>query len=284
MSETVLERCESRPAPALRHAIRRYVATDLTGLAPGTHQGVPSRYVTIVVGVGSPIDIATMPDPRQAPEAFDALVGGLHTAPATIRYGTRIRCIRVELTPLGAHSVLGVPAGALAERVTSMRDVLGRDGDELVERLHGAASWPARFGVLDEILARRLADQPAVPAEVAEVAWAWRVLLARGGAVRIGDLAAHVGWGRRHLGERFRVELGLTPKAAARVLRFELALGLVERSGVRGLADVAAACGYVDQAHLTREWRALAGLPPAAWLAAEELPNVQDTEPVSGAG
>jgi AraC-like DNA-binding protein len=234
----------------------------------------------MVVGVGSPIDIATMPDPRQAPESFDALVGGLHTAPATIRYGTRIRCIRVELTPLGARSVLGVPAGALAERVTSLRDVLGRDGGELVERLHGLASWPARFGVLDEILARRLADQPAVPVELA---WAWRMLLAGGGAVRIADLAAHVGWGRRHLGERFRAELGLTPKAAARVLRFERALGLVEGSRARGLADVAAACGYVDQAHLTREWRSLAGLPPAAWLAAEELPNVQDTEPVPGA-
>lgn len=117
----------------------------------------------------------------------------------------------------------------------------------------------------------------------AEVAWAWRVLLARGGGVRIGDLAGHVGWSRRHLGERFRSELGLSPKAAARVLRFERALSHLERSDTRRLADVAVACGYVDQAHLTREWRALAGLPPAAWLAAQELPNIQDAVHDSGA-
>ena len=274
MSETVLERCESRPAPGLRHAIRRYVATDLTGLAPGTHQGVRSRYLTMIVGLGSTIDIAAMPDRAQTPGTFDALVGGLHTSPATIRYGTRIGCVRIELTPLGARSVLGVPAGELAARVVALRDVLGRDAGELLDRLHGSGSWPARFAILDEILARRLGGAGAV---TAEVAWAWRVLLARGGGVRIGD------WSRRHLGERFRSELGLSPKAAARVLRFERALSHLERSDTRRLADVAVACGYVDQAHLTREWRALAGLPPAAWLAAQELPNVQDAVHDSGA-
>lgn len=266
----------------LRHAIRRYVATDLAGLTPGSHQGLPSRYLTLIVGVRTPIEIAAMPDPGQAPGTFDALVGGLHASPATIRYGTRIGCIRVELTPLGARSVLGVPAGALAARVVALRDVLGHDGDELLDRLHDARSWPARTAVLDDLLARRVtgAGAEAVPVQVAG---AWRALLSSGGTLRVGDLAEWSGWSRRHLGERFRAELGLTPKAAARVLRFERALDLVERSGARGLADVAAACGYVDQAHLTREWHALAGQPPAAWLAAQELPNVQDGGPVAGA-
>ncbi|MCA1672997.1 MAG: helix-turn-helix domain-containing protein, partial [Actinobacteria bacterium] len=45
------------------------------------------------------------------------------------------------------------------------------------------------------------------------------------------------------------------------------------------LADVAARCGYYDQAHFTREWRDLAGCSPRTWLA-EELPSVQDTNPL----
>ena len=40
------------------------------------------------------------------------------------------------------------------------------------------------------------------------------------------------------------------------------------------LADLAADCGYYDQAHLAREFRDLAGLPPSTWLA-EEFRNVQ---------
>ncbi len=84
-----------------------------------------------------------------------------------------------------------------------------------------------------------------------------------------------MGWSRRHLSERFRVELGLAPKVAGRVVRFERARRLLERADRPGLADLASACGFYDQAHLNREWRELAGCSPTAWLA-EELPSVQD--------
>ena len=40
------------------------------------------------------------------------------------------------------------------------------------------------------------------------------------------------------------------------------------------LADLAAACGYFDQAHLAREFRALAGCPPSQWIT-EEFRNIQ---------
>jgi len=43
------------------------------------------------------------------------------------------------------------------------------------------------------------------------------------------------------------------------------------------LADLAVGCGYADQGHLTREWRALSGLPPTRWPAAE-LGFVQDRD------
>src|SRR4029077_17747240 len=85
---------------------------------------------------------------------------------------------------------------------------------------------------------------------------------------------------------RFRAEIGLAPKAAARVIRFDRARNLLVRrldgatahgaTADRGypLAGPAADCGYFDQAHLAREFRALAGCPPSQWLA-EEFRNVQ---------
>jgi AraC-like DNA-binding protein len=129
----------------------------------------------------------------------------------------------------------------------------------------------------------RLMATPAVTAPVAaqaapEVGWAWRQLLASGGTVRIADLAAQTGWSGRYLAARFRTEIGLTPKAAARVIRFSRArrLLLENVAGGRGpgLAGLAAACGYFDQAHLAREFRSLAGCPPSQWIA-EEFRNVQ---------
>ena len=47
------------------------------------------------------------------------------------------------------------------------------------------------------------------------------------------------------------------------------------------LAEAAHRCGYADQAHLTREWVALAGCPPSTWLR-EEFPFLQDLHPEAG--
>jgi AraC-like DNA-binding protein len=119
------------------------------------------------------------------------------------------------------------------------------------------------------------ADRPAEGP--AEVAWAWRRLLRSGGTARVSELAAETGWSSRHLTSRFRAEIGLTPKAAARVVRFhrtrDLLVAHAAADGFR-LADLAVTCGYFDQAHLAREFRALAGCPPSQWLA-EEFRNVQ---------
>jgi AraC-like DNA-binding protein len=110
----------------------------------------------------------------------------------------------------------------------------------------------------------------------AEVGVIWQSLLRTGGQARIAGLAQESGWSARHLQGRLRTETGLTPKAAARVIRFDRARRLMLRRGPAGLvlADLAAECGYYDQAHLDRDFRGLAGSSPSQWLA-EEFRNVQ---------
>lgn len=99
-----------------------------------------------------------------------------------------------------------------------------------------------------------------------------------GGTVSINALAAEIGWSRQHLARRFGDEFGLGPKLAARVVRFERARRMLERTpSFVSIAQVAAACGYYDQAHLNRDFAELAGCSPTVWLAAE-LPSFQDDE------
>jgi AraC-like DNA-binding protein len=172
-----------------------------------------------------------------------------------------------------------MPARALWNLSVEAADVLGPSADELWERLHHAAGWPARFAACDEVLGRRLAasNSPDVPAEVAG---AWELMVASGGAVGVSDLADGVHWSRRHLTHRFTTEFGLSPKLAARVVRFERACTMLRSPRRPAIAEVAAACGYYDQPHLNRDFVALAGCPPGEWLASEfkvgELPSVQD--------
>ena len=95
------------------------------------------------------------------------------------------------------------------------------------------------------------------PPVAPELEWAWRRLMETGGGVPVGALAQELGRSRRHLAASFREQIGMPPKALARLLRFERA---VERlRGGADLAELALDCGYYDQAHFNRDFRQFAG-------------------------
>lgn len=244
-----------------------YAASPPPAGTSGLHRGLPSGYLTLNISLGEPVRIVGMPRTDQRPGEFRALVGGLHTSPVLIERSAAEYGMQLALEPAGAAAVLGVPAAELTGHVVDLADVGGADLALLPERLAEAPDWASRFAVLDDVLGARAAARDAGP--TADVEWAWRRIRGCGGAVRVDALAREAGWSRRHFGELFRREIGLTPKQAARVVRFERAADLLKAG--RGLAETAAVCGYSDQPHLTGEWRTLAGCAPSTWLA-DELP------------
>ncbi|WP_079312325.1 helix-turn-helix domain-containing protein [Microbispora sp. GKU 823] len=267
-----------RPAPALRPLVAWYSGYREAGVPPATHRGLPSPYLTMIVTLDDPLVVAAHPDPRTPPGSYDTLVGGLHTSPALITHDGRQSGVQLALTPLGARALLGLPAGELSGLDLDGAEVLGRLAGELRERLLEASGWDERFAVLDTVLSRHARPTRAHPAEVAR---AWRRMLATGGQVTVSGLARDAGWSTRHLNGRFREEIGLSPKEAARVVRFDRARRLLQSAAASGrrltLADAAAECGFYDQAHLAREFGALAGCSPSRWLTEDgvQFRNVQ---------
>jgi AraC-like DNA-binding protein len=263
----VVTTAERRPAASLTGCISRYAGYRIEGAQPGETRGLPSRHVTLMIGLGGTRFEIT------GARAFDSLIGGLHERPVLVGGpGGKAEGLHLFLTPLGTRSLLGVPASTLAGEVVDLAAIIGPRADELQNRLQDATAWSQRFDVLDAVLASLLEERRAARG----LGWAWQRLVATAGRMRIGELAKEIGWSRRHLTQRFVDELGVTPKTLARILRFERACALV-KFGRPPLAEVAAASGYSDQAHLTREWQALAGCTPKAWIA-EQLPFVQDYE------
>lgn len=269
-----MEHVTARPAPPLRGLVAGYTGYRQRGGAPGTHRGLPSPWLTLILTLDEPLTVLAHPDPRQAGGDYDTLLGGLHTTPALLAHPGAQSGLQVALRPLGARALLGLPAGALAGTDVDAAAVLGRDADELRTRLLAAPGWAARFAVVDAVLLRRLAAAPpAGPA--AEVGRAWWLLGRSGGRAGVAAVAAEVGWSERRLRSRFHDEVGLSPKAAARVVRFHAARTELARRAAAGapvdLAGLAAEHGYTDQPHLTREFGELAGLAPVRWLRAEGL-------------
>lgn len=255
-----------RPAPPLRPFIDGYVGYRVDGVPGAVHRGLPSRHLTMIVAIGEPVEVLAQPDPSLAPGAFDFALAGLQLTPALIGVGHRQEGVTIELTPLGARTLLGVRSRELWNTTVEAETVLGRAARELHERLQEPSTWAERFAACDDVLARVLGGGPALPAPLRR---AWEVLVASHGTVGVTALADQVGWSRRHLTQRFSDEFGLSPKAAGRVVRFDRARRLLASPQRPSLAEIAALCGYADQPHLTRDFVRLAGCPPAAWLAAE---------------
>jgi AraC-like DNA-binding protein len=246
-------------------------------VAPMRHLGLPSPWLTVIFTLHEPMQMAHHVDPSLLPDSFDALVGGLHTSPAVIVHDGAQSGIQLAMSPLGSRALLGMPAGELASIDLHAVDILGPLAAELQQRLAVAPDWPSRFGLLDRYLGRRLDEVRRPPREVCQ---AWQMLRSSRGTASIGAVAREVGWSERHLAAQFRTEIGLTPKAAARVIRFDRARRMIRTAPG---ADVAAMCGYFDQSHLVRDFVAFTGLSPTAWVAAE-VGNIQVPQPVERAG
>jgi AraC-like DNA-binding protein len=264
------------PAPGLARIVEGYVGYRMTGTPPGVHRGLPSRHLTFIVSIGPDIDVIAQSDPRQDPARYRCVLSGLAASSALIAYGDRQEGVAIELTPFGSRALFSRPARELWNTSLELADVAGPIGDELWERLQTVTSWSERFAVCDEVLGRLA--HPAAP--LPELDHAWRAIVGSGGEIAVADLASRVGWSRQHLTRRFVDEYGLAPKLAARVVRFERARRMLESTpSYVSIAQVAASCGYYDQAHLDRDFAELAGCSPTQWLH-DEVPSFQDAAPV----
>lgn len=262
-----------KPSRCLRPFVAGYVGYRLTGFAPGLHRGLPSRYLTFIVSIGPAIDVMVQADSSRAPSSYHCVVSGLQASAALISHDGNQEGVAIELSPLGSRALLGLPARSLWSTSVEFSDVVGIAGLELWERLQGVARWADRFAACDDVLTRFAeSDRDVVP----ELRQAWHALVRSGGSAPIATVADTVGWSRQHLARRFADEFGLSPKLAARIVRLERARRMLQGSpSFVTIAQVAAACGYYDQAHLNRDFVELAGCTPTALLA-DDLPSFQD--------
>ncbi|SEB07307.1 MULTISPECIES: helix-turn-helix domain-containing protein [unclassified Mycobacterium] len=226
-------------------------------------QLVPYPAVTVFIEFGD----GTLIDAAGVHRTGGGVVG---LAPGTVTaVGRKVDCLQIRLSPVFARAVFGDcdPTGVLP-----LDAVWGRAAQRLCDRLHAASSWDERFAIATMELARRRESGPAVDPEVAA---AWHAMVHSHGQIRIERIADEIGWGRKRLWSRFGTQIGLPPKRAAQLIRFDDAAHRLATGAAP--AEVAGACGYADQSHLHRDARLFAGLTPAGVAEAPWL----DVDPVA---
>lgn len=163
----------------------------------------------------------------------------------------------------GAAPFLGFPLSELSGNVVELDLIWKREILALREQLLEATTPDEKFDLLEAYLIMKAQArlQPDRTVNVAlDMLRSWPVLPLR-------ELAANLGLSHKQMLSRFDCRVGVTPKLASRIFRFQRALAAINQTKVPpDWADMAIDCGYYDQAHLIHEFKDLAGLTPAAYL------------------
>jgi AraC-like DNA-binding protein len=242
----------AQPPASLRGLVREYVGwVDRSPSGLGLRE-LPSGNVPLIIHFAGRVG------------EHDSFMAGLYDAATIVESSEPTAGVQANFTALGARLFFNRPLADFSNRTVGLDDVFGAAARRLKAELLDATTWEARFAILDREIESRVqaARRPA-----REISWAWDQLSRTAGQMRIRTLVDEIGWSERHFARQFDRQIGMTPKAFARVLRFGRAVRHLTRGGEARLADIALDCGYFDQAHFTRDFRAFAGVTPSDLLA-----------------
>jgi methylphosphotriester-DNA--protein-cysteine methyltransferase len=252
---------EIRPSTGLRSFVDRlWIRRDRLRIGTvAVNRVLPDGCMDVIFNLGDP------PLKDGEPDRSTSYVVGAMTRPLCVGLTGDVDMIAVRFRPGAAAALLGIPADQLADGTVELEACWGRTARDLECQIMETAGTTGRADLLERALLRR-AEAAAAPS--AAITWAVRRILETRGRVKVAELADRVGLGERQLRRRFRSSVGLSPKTACRVARFQGLLGQIRQTPAPNWGRLAWSAGYHDQAHLIREFRAFTGLTPTVYLAA----------------
>lgn len=172
-----------------------------------------------------------------------------------------LMCVRFY--PGGAWPFCSFPLSELTDRVIDLDTVWGTRVHELRERLVSEPSIPQKFAILEAFLLERGRDGLGGDRTTS---YLLHRIKSSPHLISIVDLADEVGHTHKHVIDRFNRHVGITPKILARILKFQRVLQSVENRTIVNWASVAQTCGYYDQSHFIKDFKAFSGVNPTTYM------------------
>jgi AraC-like DNA-binding protein len=233
---------------------------------------LPSGQSQLLINLGPPQYRVEPGPPEKRVPFVDVWYSGLHQGPIDTEAPHGNALLGVAFSAHGTFPWLGERMDTLSDRIIALADALGDGALTLRERLLNTPSLEARFKCVERWLLARLKPRTIVhPA----VRWAVDRIAATGGKIPIEELATQTGFTRKHLGNLFQQQVGVSPKSLARIHRFRGAIALLNTAdGQVPWAALAEQYGFYDQSHLINEFRRFTGFSPGE-LARRDRPDSQ---------
>jgi AraC-like DNA-binding protein len=197
-------------------------------------------------------------------------LSGPHSEFIVIDTAPNASMIGAHFRPGGGTAFFPLPLGELQNNVVDLEIFWKSAASSLRDRLLEASSPSEKFRILEDAL---LARCRGVQSTHRAVSSALDCFMREPGNAAIRAVADRVGFSPRHFIELFNDQVGMTPKVFCRVRRFQRVLSQIQRHDARW-AELAADCGFYDQAHLIRDFREFCGMTPGDYLKKRpEYPN-----------
>lgn len=258
------------PHPALRPYVKSlWVAADASTRASRDAQRervLPTGAMHVVIRFDrAPLVLFGDAEGTGARRLGHGVIGGARSSYYVKSVVETSGSVGAQLAPGAAAMLLGSPASDLAETHTPLDDLLGPTVSRVTDDLAEARTAEGKLALFEALLLSRLAARSRRQAAASELHPAVAEALSlfdRGSS--IAEAVDRTGYSHRTFLSLFRTAVGLPPKVYCRIRRFQHALERM-RNGRSSLVDVAFDAGYADQAHLTREFRAFAGITPVEY-------------------
>lgn len=221
---------------------------------PGGHRILPDGCMEFVFQLGDPFS-ERRPDGTWRLQPHHLLVGQMERRVDVKPSGT-IHTVGVHFRPAGMASFVPGDLSRFANRIVPLAPVLGADLPPLLAGLRSSRKPERSVALLEDFLrGRRTLGDPAMVSASSR-------LVRESGPVDLAALARRFRLGDRQFRRRFEAAVGLGPKRFARLVRFQRVFERERERDARAWSRVALDCGYYDQAHFNRDFRAFTGVRP----------------------
>jgi AraC-like DNA-binding protein len=207
---------------------------------------------------------ATLPHPNchLVIEHGEANIYGVQTGRFERRLDGQDFVFGIKFKAGGFQPFLGAPASTLANRVVSVETVFGPAGLYLAASIAASATVNDMQAVAEAFLLARL---PRPDANAALASTLVAAIAADLSITSVNLLLKMAGMDKRALQRLFQKYVGIGAKWVIQRYRLHEAIARVQESPRMDWAALALELGYFDQAHFTRDFRALVGQSPAEY-------------------
>ena len=258
---------EHIPAAPLNRCVRSLWYARVVDAPHSRERILPTGRVQVILNLARDF-LLDCPEDQSLHQMPPSLIVGARSTYEIVDTSDMADLIGIVFQPGGFAPFVSDSVDLFSNRNTGLEDAWGDSARALRDRLRELPTPTARLRYLEQYLlqtfAGRLDRNPIVDFALSSFQRA-------PGVSTVKEVARSTGWSERHFSQVFREQVGFSPKAWTRILRFQRAVQHLHAGVHVRWAEMALDCGYYDQSHFANEFRAFSGVDATTYSASRTL-------------